>query len=114
MVSASRSPPGLDPKKVLLEFFFTLGASFGALFRNRGFLEVVVGLFCDFGRTLGALGPAFSSQKRFGPPNAPQEAKPTKYSIFGHTFGRVFFVILLFFHVCWRVLSDSKYCKMAD
>ena len=77
----------LVAKNQLLKLLFTLGALFGAIF------SFVLAIFSDILvhlSFLGALwerwGPTFSSQKRFGPPKAPQWAFPPK---FRHFFGAI-------------------------
>ena len=87
IVSASRSPPGLDPKRVhfwssfslgsekgrLLALIFSLGALFGAIFGSCLVnFSVILAHFSFLGALWERWGPTFSSQKRFGPPKAPQ------------------------------------------
>jgi hypothetical protein len=60
-------------KNPLLKLFFTLEALFGAIFSSVLAYFSHISVHVSF---LGALwerwGPTFSSQKRFGPPKAPQ------------------------------------------
>jgi hypothetical protein len=60
-------------KNPLLKLFFTLGALFGAIFSSvLAYFSDILVHFSFLGALWERWGPTFSSQKRFGPPKAPQ------------------------------------------
>ena len=63
----------LVAKNQLLKLFFTLGALFGAIFSPvLAHFSDMLAHFSFLGALWERWGPTFSSQKRFGPPKAPQ------------------------------------------
>ena len=101
IVSASRSPPGLDSK----------GSTFGAHLRlapkrvdfwssfshSWGSLALFFGHFSSLGRTLGALGAHFLITKTvWATKGATRGKTPDKKSLFGYHFGVIFWVFFDF------------------
>ena len=105
IVIASRSHPGLDPKRVHFWSSFSFSGSFRRSFSHpRDSRESFLAYFSFLGALWERWGPTFSSQKRFGPPKAPQWDFPPNPLTFLESFFvilSVFWVLFLSIVFCW-------------
>ena len=87
---------------------FIFGAVFEAFFSAFSVqFSIILARFSFLGALWERWGPTFSSQKRFGPPKAPQEAFPPNPLIFLDPFWSHFFWFFLFF---WALFLSIVFC----
>ena len=92
----------------LLALIFSLGALFGAIFGScLVHFSVILAHFSFLGALWERWGPTFSSQKLFGPPKAPPEAKPR---IKSHSLGTISGSFFEYFSIFGALFLSFVFC----